>query len=371
MYYINKVVGDKYLIRDTYTDFERESTLEEINWVREQGFEVYGVSTKGKVRTFKDAEAVCQDIMARYKLSSSDCSLSLQNIKIAGVATPAIVFKGFENDYCDEVAKVPMYVTSVQDASFKGNTFIKSISFPSTVLRIGGCVFGECCNLNNVELPSVVDLGDFCFKVCVSLKSVVLPNVKRLDAYCFYNCTSLRDIFLSKSLIEIGTSCFSFCTSLRSITIPENVAKLPKLCFDGCSTLSEVILPEKLASIGDYCFRCCESLSSLSLPDGLQEIGQYCFVGASQLEELVIPVGMKVFYLSSLIGSSVRHIIIQREGTKVCFDTEIGVLELRKITLQKGANMANSFYKLDRVLHKCFEITPLDFKLNNITLECV
>ena len=107
-------------------------------------------------------------------------------------------------------------VTAIGTGAFMGNTYITSVSIPSTVTRIGMEAFSDCTNLRSISLPS-------------SLQSI------GIGAFC--NCTSLTNVDIPSGVTSIGDDAFADCTKLSSITIPSSVVSIGDNAFGGCNNL--------------------------------------------------------------------------------------------------------------------------------------
>jgi hypothetical protein len=106
------------------------------------------------------------------------------------------------------------------DNSGKAN--LTSISFPSTLRRIGKNAF-ENSKIPKIDLPE---------------------GLETIGAYAFWNCSELDDFITPSSLKSFGRCAFMGCKSLSKINIPENVEELNE-AFDGCNGIVQVDLHAK------------------------------------------------------------------------------------------------------------------------------
>jgi len=186
-------------------------------------------------------------------------------------------------------------VTSIGGDAFSQCYSLTTISFSKCDTLYGhqdspygywGC-FGDCPNLVDVNLPSVIDvIGDECFTNCSNLVNVNMPKLERLTGSClFCDCISLTSVSLP-SLVETGISLFAGCTSLTSVSLPI-LTDVGDDTFYYCSSLTSISLPN-VTIIGDNSFRTCTSLTSVSLPS-LITGGIACFGNCDSLTSISLP----------------------------------------------------------------------------------
>ena len=139
-------------------------------------------------------------------------------------------------------------------------------------------------NIKRIELPSsLVEIGDKAFVECENLESIQIPaKVKSIGKSAFAYCEDLESVTLSNGLEIIGDQAFYKCTSLESITIPHNVTAIGKDAFRYDKYLEEVhmksIEPPFLNSVKEYdintdeyrnvyAFADCQYLEKIQVPD--------------------------------------------------------------------------------------------------------
>ena len=90
-------------------------------------------------------------------------------------------------------------VKGINNESFKGNTFIKTIIISDGVNTIGEDAFYACSNLTSVTIGNgVTSIGYEAFYGCSSLTRVTIPNsVTSIDDSAFSNCNNLTDVYYS------------------------------------------------------------------------------------------------------------------------------------------------------------------------------
>ena len=98
---------------------------------------------------------------------------------------------------------IPEGVEVIGANAFKGNRWLKSVSFPSTLVEIGASAFSGTKLSGRLVLPDSLNvIGERAFENCESLTYINLPNgLTTLSKYAFYNCTGLTEIYYEASNI--------------------------------------------------------------------------------------------------------------------------------------------------------------------------
>lgn len=231
-------------------------------------------------------------------------------------------------------AIIPEGVTEIHDWAFRGNEYLESIHFPSTVEFLGQTIIGMCPNLRSItgkfssadkksliidgelisialyELrnytipPGVHTIGEDLFWANEIIENVIIPEgVKVIRRGAFYGCDRLRSIEIPSTVDSIGYRILGHCTSLERIsgglstddgrclikdgvleafapagltsyTVPDNVKEISASVF-GSVELQSIILPEGLEIIDEDAFRICWNLTSITIPSTVKSIGNH------------------------------------------------------------------------------------------------
>ena len=127
--------------------------------------------------------------------------------------------------------------------------------------------FKNCESIKSITLPSsLIKIEKSAFTSCKSLEEVIFEEnskLERIEREAFFECSSLINIKLQQNVNYIGYSAFSDCTSLESIEIPQKVTKLNGSTFYNCSSLKNVTLHQGLKQTYDYDFGLCTSLENV------------------------------------------------------------------------------------------------------------
>lgn len=108
----------------------------------------------------------------------------------------------------------------------------ESVSFPSTLIKIGNRAFSHCSAITSLELPE---------------------GLETLEPYVFENCTGITSLVLPSSLVTIGAYVFCACSSLTTLSFSSMScqAQLGNYAFADCSLLQNAVIPSEV-TFADY-----------------------------------------------------------------------------------------------------------------------
>lgn len=155
-------------------------------------------------------------------------------------------------------------LTEIANSAFSGYTDIASVSFPSTLERIGEWAFHGDSSLVYANIPE---------------------GVKEISVHSFRG-TGLRSVKLPKSLRTIENAAFVDNLYLKEVIIPEGVESLGVDAFGGCRAMQRITLPSTLKTIRRGVFWKCCSLKEISIPAGVETIGEYAFFYCDSLQHV-------------------------------------------------------------------------------------
>lgn len=194
---------------------------------------------------------------------------------------------GIDGDYHTYVAIPPYYngkkVTHIASGAFEGQTALKKVVIPETVIEIGARAFYGCTALKTIDIQEFPTdkkyakvtkkwvKGDL-FRENVSQEEVEFYTSYCPDDYFIYENGSLFYLkpiytnykasrFTGVSLSKIGDQAFYGCAQLLAICIPDTVTELGTEAFGSCSSLRSVELSKQLAEIKEAAFADCVQLS--------------------------------------------------------------------------------------------------------------
>ena len=173
---------------------------------------------------------------------------------------------------------IPEGTENVYHKCFMLCTRLRTVTFPSTIRRIGNQAFNSCVLIKNLVVPdSVESIGNAVFKNCVSLESVKLPSsMVEIPEEMFYNCRAIKDITIPVNVNMICKKAFARCISLEHIHLNEGLEMIREKAFEDCRSLKEFIMPEKVRFIEVGTFNNCYSMQKLHLSMNMKSFGGSC-----------------------------------------------------------------------------------------------
>lgn len=121
---------------------------------------------------------------------------------------------------------------------FKGNVSIKSfkeLRFFTGLTQLDKGEFGECTNLEDIELSeSIVTFGTSVFKRS-AIKTIDCKNVEIIDGYAFHECNSLESVYAPKLKSANKGWTFAYTKSLTLVHFGGDVTELSSGLFYAAS----------------------------------------------------------------------------------------------------------------------------------------
>ena len=271
-------------------------------------------------------------------------------------------------------------VSEIGFAAFKG-CYLKSITIPNSVTKIGNWAFWQCAWLRSVTIPnSVTKIGDRTFEQCPSLTSIIIPNsVTEICETAFMDCTGLASITIPNSVTKIGRQVFKGCTGLTSITIPNSVTEIGGGAFSGCAGLTSVTIPNTVTFIGldafdgtpwynnqpdgvvyigniAYKFKGeMASGTAISIKEGTLSVAPYAFTDCAGLTSVTIPNSVSTIEGGAFDGcTGLTSVTIGNSVTKIGREAFMGCSGLTSVTIP------NSVIAIGiRTFKDCYRLTSV------------
>lgn len=324
MLFVSKDYGDgTYGITDSTDRVEERHTLEELKGYLTKGVDIKGLNLKtDNVVVYPTIESYFKALMARavvlgtFSKSSKDAKdwyLRKDDEeweRYANLLDFSAVFV-FEDAFkvlsrCISLAQSPDtdYGVSVpvpddfprfgqffpegrdqpSNFRFRQKDYLKRVTVPDFVTKIGERAFSKLRLLGVVEVPnSVTEIEEEAFYDCRNLWYVILPDtLTKIGDYAF-RCTNISEITIPDSVTEIGSGAF-VASSLRKVVLPNSITELASELFTLCRSLASCEIPDSVTKIGDSAFANCYGLISVTVPDSVTEIGDKAFVGCPFLK---------------------------------------------------------------------------------------
>ena len=162
---------------------------------------------------------------------------------------------------------LPEGLKKISDSAFENNNYIKSITIPSTVTKIGTTIINKGC----IE-QIVIDSANTVYDSRNNCNAIIETATNTLIEGC-------KNTVIPNSVTSIGNSAFYQCFSLASITIPDSVTSIGSSAFEYCYDLVNIIIGNGVTSIGDSAFHSCSRLTSITIGNGVTNIGDDAFGG--------------------------------------------------------------------------------------------
>lgn len=207
---------------------------------------------------------------------------------------------------------------------FNGNTQLKSILIPSTVIQIGenndtndnGNTFQNCTNLEYINLENIEIIGLYTFRGCTNLKFVNCFNLNKIWHGAFQSCSNLIEATLYGTLTKLncGYCCGTFQDDikLKIVKLAPTIIEIGRDCFNNCPSLESVENIENLQTIGQDAFKGCTKMGGFTLTNA-RTIGQSAFSGVNgspfYLGTSITSIGNAAFNNNTDAGSSLAGVV--------------------------------------------------------------
>ena len=246
-----------------------------------------------------------------------------------------------------------IYITSIAEEAFKGNSEITSLTIPASVKSIGVYAFANMPNLKTVAFENasmITEIGYSAFSNCPQLskfnsttegKLVVPENIIRLKGDVFEG-SAFTDIDFGIKITKIGNSAFAYCRKLQALNIPNNVEEVGFEAFENCTGLKSVNLSESLEILKFNTFRDCTNLESIVLPKLLKEIGSGVFQNCTNLKSIALPESIELIEKMAFQGcTGFAEVCIPRQLNFVNMDVFRGCTGLKKLVFENRGGQSD------------------------------
>lgn len=220
-----------------------------------------------------------------YRLSGID----LSECEIEDDSIPSYAFSAKASL---QFVRLPEGLEEICHAAFYRAKSLGSLTFPTTLKRLGPAAFAEA-GLTDVNLPE---------------------SVESIGEMCFYGESRVKRFTMAAAPLECGNNLF-LQSSVEEACLPDNMEQIYVGMFQH-TPLKSVTIPEGVKTIGEGVFNFCIFLKT-ELPESIEHIGSKAFAGNVSAKEFVIPDNVEsidslAFFNSGLrcvtIGESVKSI---------------------------------------------------------------
>ena len=192
----------------------------------------------------------------------------------------------FSNHINLESVSLPDTLTEIGGNVFHDCHRLKSIRIPDSVTVIGDNAFWNS-GLEHIELPPQLEtIAWGSFDNC-PLREVTLPaSVRQIEAEAFGDCRNLERLEIPASVESIDPSAFRGAGMVQTAADNPNYSSADGVLFNKDQTVlihypanreGSYVIPESVEEVGDYAFYDCRKLSGFRFPSGLKRIGQSAF----------------------------------------------------------------------------------------------
>lgn len=257
------------------------------------------------------AKFYCNSTTSLVHLGTS----SINTIVLGGTAIPA-------NVRATNVV-IGDKITSIDEAAFKNNSYIESVTISKSVKSIGVQAFSYCTKLSSITIEdgsSLTTIGQYAFYSCPITSFTVPASVTKIDSLAFHACASLQSISFENNskLTTLGTEVFRECSALTDIVIPEGVTGSLAGVFYGCPALNTITIPflnDKLVTLfGASTIP--NSLYSVTITGG-KEIPASAFEGLGKITVINLPYSLEKIGDKAFYGTSITSVYISANVTEV------------------------------------------------------
>jgi len=185
-------------------------------------------------------------------------------------------------------------VTKIAKSAFTGNSVIKTVKMPDSIIEVGESTFRSCSSLETIKLSDSLKTipKDLCYR-CNNLKEIEFPQaLETIEWGAFADNEKLERVVL-KSAKTIGDKAFYRCDGLREVVFPDNLEAIGENAFADCESLKEVVFQNGLKTIGIYAFGGCDALKTVEMPNSVVEVGESTFRSCSSLEMIKLSDSLK------------------------------------------------------------------------------
>ena len=205
-----------------------------------------------------------------------------------------------------ERVAIPGSVKTIEDSAFSGCQKLSYVKLNEGLTSIGKSAFNMCREINSISIPSTVtDIGESAFYGCSNMPNVTIPSsITTIKDETFHNCSSMTKLVLPDGVTSIGKSAFEGCSALADVNIPGGVTSIGERAF-AFSGITSAVIPSSFTSVPGWVFYCCHDLTSVTLPEGIVTIGGEAFASCTSLTQIKLPstvrtLGYDAFYNTGL-----------------------------------------------------------------------
>ena len=186
--------------------------------------------------------------------------------------------------------------------AFYDCTDLVAVRLPS-MTQVGESAFFGCQNLRYLNADAIYEIGDYAFCGCSALQTLSFGStLLRVGFSALKDCNGLIELtlpFIGGSRTEntyLGylfgaeTPAFSekfYSPYLQKVTLSEGCSELPDFALFECRSLQTIVLPDTLTVIGARALSGCTAIKEVALPNACKTIKDAAFANCTALESIV------------------------------------------------------------------------------------
>ena len=160
------------------------------------------------------------------------------------------------------------------------------------VTKIGENAFEYCNNVQNVEIPSSIQLIDTgAFYSCENLEYVHVCGSVNIGDMAFANCESLIEFEPEEEIKNIGFQCFCNNDLANLDRILENTDRVDKSSFMWSNKITNIVIPDNIEIIPQKAFAYCNELKEVTISESVKEIGEEAFTNKENSVKIITTKG--------------------------------------------------------------------------------
>jgi len=218
---------------------------------------------------------------------------------------------GFNNGTLSEVW-IPRSVTNLGCYLLNNNKSITTVRMFCPIDTLPNEAFKNAKALREVYLSeTMVSIGSSAFQGCVSLEKVHFPaGFKTISAEAFYG-SGITEITVPEGVDYIGLRAFGG-SKLVSIKLPSSITTFADGVFQFCYDLTSVDMSSctSITVIGNNVFGYCKKLTDLKLPGSIVSINNNSFELCESLKSLVLPEKLNTIMVNAFKGCGLEEAVI-------------------------------------------------------------
>lgn len=261
--------------------------------------------------------------IGRTAFENSETRYLITSISLPS-SVEAIESRAFRNLRVMESINIPEGVTFIGDRAFQRCHALASISIPDSVTEIGYGAFADCRSLSSFGSRFASEDGR-CLIVDGVLNSfapaglsgeyVVPEGVVTLGRSVFEDLQDIQQIILPSSLEVIERYAFDY-SSVQAVVLPEGLRVIESYAFESTG-LRFVNIPSTVESIGEAAFCSCYNLQGFSgkyaTEDGWALIvdgSLIAFANNSGISEYVVPEGVTALGMNAFRNFNLTSLVL-------------------------------------------------------------